>query len=554
MNVYPDKLIRHFGTSIGKILATVNGKPSPGIDPRRWECPLHPDGEACLSATRGPSVVFSCSNPACRFRGDAASLASMALKISVADAVRMFMEGGELSDCLPEPMSEEDAELYLDTAKSQTMLKAWLAVARARLRECPEKAGIRPGLSRLNVKLLHPDVGLFSADGSEVPRCLRELEKPKYAKSCLILYPYTMNGEVTRIEVLDTTDKSFRYTAVVTHPTAGVFGEELAESGQKLLAVERPEAAARLYALWALSSAKTPPIVAFSGYPLPEAFRNATNIDVVSSSDFPVSTEFVLRTLAAPEIKAGGVPLMRVLDWKCPVGSIPREDLENPFGARLVTNDLQHMAAKRFAAMVAGGDPRPVLDMLASERVPAAMRELIRSAANAQLTVRGGFNGDLESTKRLVAVLDSAECGEPSNVALANGRTLHCGPDGVFAVRANGVMDPIANVGLSVDSRVVADGGEAFDCTVSARGGFPAVKVRLEWRDLTAERMRAAVQRAYSDLGLSPYVAFYSSTGFAWRDIVSKLAENCHVERGAGKPVKLGKPVSGCSIRVKPVK
>ena len=550
MNVQPEKFANLLGAAAGKVLRVSRRQLSVSM-----ECPLHSDGETSLSCSPGPKVVFSCSSPSCRFRGDAASLVSMALKVPLSESVAMFSDGGAFSECMAEPMTAEAARSYLETANSQAVLKAWLAKARARLRNFPEKSGLRAGMSRLNARLLHPDVGLFTVDGDneETPKCLREFEKPKYAKSRLLLFPYTMDGEVTRIDVTDALDPKFRKTVVVTHPTAGVFGEELVASSASgaILAAERPDVAAKLYAAWAAGSTKTPPIVAFSGYPLPETFRNVTNLDIVSTADDPVSTELIVRTLSAPEIKAGRQPNMHVIDWRMDTAEVRFEDLSNPRGSRAVA-DLQYMAAKRFAAMVKAGDSGKVLETLASEQAPSYVCSLLKSTAEGQLSLRNGFEGDAENTGKLVDVLASSDCGEPCSVSLANGKTLHCGPDGVFAVRVSGAREAIANVGLSVDSRIVReDGGEAFSCTVAARGGFPAVKARFEWRDLTADGMRSVVQKAYSDLGLSPYVAFYSASGFSWRDVMSKLAENCPVERD--RPADL-RPVGGGSPKLKPLK
>lgn len=531
-----DKLLKHLGSR-----QCIDGK---------WKCPLHPDGDMCLSASSGPEVVFSCSHPVCRFRGDAAALVSLSRDIPLSEAVNLFMEGGELEDCMSKPLLASDVEAYFETADSQTVLKAYLARCVRALRRQPEKAAIRTGMSVANLRLLHPDAGLFL--DTDVPRCLRELTKPKYRKSTLILYPCTMSGEVTRIEVLDPANPNFRYMAVVTHPDTGVFGEASADICDRVLAVERPEVASRLWATYASGSTRRPPIVAFRGYPLPERFRNVTRIDLLSTADAPISTEFLLETLSAPEIKAGQTPEIRVVDWRSGTDAIRYEDITDFKATKARYNDIQYLVAKRFAAMVSDDKGAEVLSMLDAGQVPMVVRNLIKSTAETQLTIRGGFGGNSEPAEKLSELLGSSDCGEPSNVALANGRTLHCGPDGVFAVKMNGTREPMANVGLSVDSRRMSGDDEVFECTVAARGGFPAVPVRLSWRDLSADRMRSVVQRAYAELGLSPYIAFYTITGFAWRDVVSKLAENCRVEKP--EPVELGKPIEGGSVRIGPLK
>jgi hypothetical protein len=199
--------------------------------------------------------------------------------------------------------------------------------------------------------------------------------------------------------------------------------------------------------------------------------------------------------------------------------------------------------ASRFAEKVSSGRAGDVLDTLVEFQVPAMVRNLIKSEAGIRL--RGK---EAEAGQKLVAVLDSAQAGEPCNVSLANGRVLHCGPDGIFAVRTGGSREAIGNVGLTVDARIVESGDEAFACTAVARGGFPPVKIKVFWKDLNADRLRKVVQGAYAELGLSPYVAFYSSSGYGWRDVMSKLAENSPVEKR--EPLKLGKKVSGGEIKL----
>ena len=532
MNVDPKKLLDRLGCSMGA----------------GYACPLHPDADACLSFGKGPRVVFTCASPLCRFSGDAVSLVSLAKRIPVSEAILMFLDGGELADCVVDRFGQEDADAYLDAVKSQDLLKAYLDKCVHALRENPELSGIRAGMSRASLRLLHPNVGLF-VPGDDVPRCLRELEKPKYGKSRLILYPYTMNGEITRIEALDPSDTAFRHVAVVTHPDAGVFGE-LPEPPERVVVVDKPEVAAKLYSCYAQTSAKVPPVIACRGFPLPGSFAGVTNLDVLSFRDAPISTEFVLGAMSAADIKPGRAPVMRIADYRCTVMSTSGSTIDDPRGVGMM-HDPQHFVAARFSDMVRDGRCKEVLDMLSSSQAPAMARNLVKAAAETQLSIRGGFRGDARSAEKLVELLGSAELSGPCEMSLANGKAMHSGPDGIFAIRSGGSRDPICNVGLAVDSRIItSDGREVFACTVSARGGFPAVKVEFLWSDLTADRMRASVQKAYAEMGLSPYVAFYSSNGFAWRDVVAKLAENCPVERRDREPpLGLG-DVSGGGIKI----
>ena len=543
MVVDPIKLINHLVSSIMHRPIVVNK--GNAIGTLRLPCPLHPDPDNMLSAVPGTETVFRCSNPSCRFHGDAIGLVTLVRKITVADALMLFGEGGEMSDCLPLPMKREEMEDYLENMESQATLKAYLSKCSQALRQDPGLLGFRSLMGRPGLKGLHPDVGLFVPDASDnLPRCMREFLKPKYKKSTLILYPFSKNGEITKIEVRDSTDLTFRHTVVVTSADAGVFGEEAAEYSGRIIAVEDPEVAAKLYSTYALGSLKAPPIIAFTGYPLPETLRNVTDIDLLSFADAPISTGFILRTLGCLEIRVGKVPAMRVSESNKKAGDITYPDfafLQDSSNRNV--RSLAHVLADRFAGKVTSGHSKEVLDALIEFQVPAMVRNLVKTEAGIKLKDK-----DAEAGQKLIAVLDSAQAGEPCNISLANGRMLHCGPDGIFAVRIGGSREAIGNVGLTVDTRIVEGSDEAFECTAVARGGFPPVKIKVFWKDLNADRLRKVVQGAYAELGLSPYVAFYSSSGYSWRDVMSKLAENSPVEKR--EPLKLGKKVSSNEVKL----
>ena len=539
MNVSAEKLMRLLGSRM-----VVSGQAP------RWGCPLHPDQDGCMTASSGPRVVFTCSSPSCRFMGDAAALVSMARGVSLEEAVAMLSEGGELAECMEEPLSGDDVASYLDAASSQAVVKAFLSKCSMALRDAPERSGVRAGMSRASLRMLHPEMGLFVDLGQEVPKCLREFTKPKYRGSSLVLYPYRFNGDVTRIDVVDANDPSFRHTAVVLHPTLGVFGETCACLSGRVVAVERPDDAARLYAEFCVGSTKPPPVVAYQGYPLPEAFRYVNTIDILSAKGSEASMGFLLRAICAPEIRAGVAPVIRGVVCSEEIRKLRHEDVSDMKGSRLFRfHDIQHLIAKRMSKLVDEGREAEVLSALSAEQAPPVARSLLKSAAETQISLRGGFGGRPESAARLVELLSAPSSGKPCDMALANGKSIHCGPDGVFAIRSGGAMEPLCNVGIAVDSRIVgSDGAESFECTVSARGGFPAAKVRVPLKGLTADRMRDAVQSAYSEMGLSPYIAFYPSPGFAWRDVMARMAENCQVERR--KPIRLPEKVSGGGVRL----
>lgn len=509
----------------------------------RWCCPLHADNDNSLSTIESQDTIFKCDNPVCKFRGDAVSLVALARGISIRDALALFSPGNELADCLYEPLKVEEINAYLDNANTQSIVKTFLARCSQALRLNPEKAKIKVGMSRTSLRGLHPDMGLFV--NHDVPKCLAEFTKNKYKKSQLILYPYTKNGEVTKIDVVDMTNPLFRCTVVVTHPNIGVFGEDAVEHNKQLIVSELPEVTAALYATYALMSTRNPPIAAFQGYPLPETFKDITSLNIISTLDNPVSTEYLLRTITAPEIKIGKTPAIRVAQLQTRTASLSQVDLEQiQSGGHRGMHDVPYLLAKRFTSMVHDGNAQQVLNILDSEQVPMLARNIIKKAAENQLETRGGFNNSEQATRDLIELLSTTNCNLTNIIQLANGKVFHRSQNRIEAVQVSGKKDLLCNVGITVESKVVSyKNEELLVCTIVHSDDVPVITVKLAERDFTPDRLRVIIRKAYTEKGVSPYIAFYNVPGFAWYDILSKLAEHCTVTQ---EITELGIDSSSC--------
>lgn len=523
MNVDPVKLMHHFGNSIENAETSVKGQ-------RQWNCPLHPDIDFSMTASDDACPLFRCVHPACRFKGDAIALVAVARNLKVKDAIDLFRPGGEFSDCLSEPLRVEEAEAYAESAYTQSSLKIYLEKCKQALRRTPERAGLVTGVSRATIRLMHPDVGLFlSQDGQEVPKCLSEFTKPKYRNSNLVLYPYTKDGEVTKIEVLDTKNPIFRYTAVVSHPHVGVFGEDAVGDARKVIVVERPETAAILYATNAKNSVKRIPIVSFQGYPLPESFHDVASVFVLSTVDAPVSTEFLLHTLSSQEITRGITPNIRVVHLQTKAEALSETDLRYVYnsGDRIMY-ELHDLLARRFTSMIHDGQEQRILELMAMEETPQLVRNLVKESAEIQLGKAGGFNGMKDATLSLIDLMTKAKYTPSADLTLANGRVVKRGPSEIVAVHMNGRRELLCNVGITVNAKVLSpDGGDTYVCSITHADDVPSIDVRLREKDLFSDKIQAAVIRAYSLKGFSPYVAFYTVNGYTWRDVFSKLSEHC---------------------------
>lgn len=526
MNVDPDSFLRHFDFSIRNPAVRVNAK-------KRYNCPLHQDSDYSLSAREGVSTVFRCVHPSCNFMGDAVSLLALAKGISVKDALDKFRPGGEFNDCVRGSVRTDDFDAYLENAGRQSELKAYLARCRRALKQAPEKAKIRPGMSATTAKLLHPCVGLFL--DNDVPKALQEFTKPKYRGACLILYPYTKDGDVTKIDVVDANNPVFRQTVVVTHPSLGVFGEELlGNKSRTAIASERPEVAASLYATWLLSRQTVPHFVAFQGYPLPESFSDIDHVVIVSTSDNVVTDSFSVHMLSAPEIIKGNNPLVKFANFQKKANEVCVDDIENMLEGKFQgSKPLHDIVAYKFVDMVKRGQEQEVVRLLANEQMPIVARNLVKLALSSSLI---NTPSNTRVIEKLNDILSSDKCILSNDIVLANGRTVHRGPTELvgYGVKSHEVL---CNVGLSVDSKIVSyDGGVIYVCSVTVSDEFPTITVKIPEDAVSRPSMiQSFVSKAFSERGFNPYIAFYSVPGFSWPDVMAKLSEHCSVKREIGE-------------------
>ena len=529
-------LLRLLGPSVPDAAPAVKRKGSvSGPDsPFHARCPLHQDPDGSLEVHPGDPAWFRCSNPACLFRGDAVSLAAVALGVSPAEAVEMFRPGGRLASCLAEPLDKAEADLYAASAETQAGLKAYLAKCRQALRRSPERARIRTGMSQTSARLLHPDAALFLDLGESVPKCLSEFTRPKYRGLSLVLYPFTMCGEVTRIDVVDPANPAFRRTVVVTHPTAGVFGEECVDGLKAVVGVEDPAEAASLYAAHALVSQKPPPVIAFSDYPLPSSLSQLQSIRILSTVDRPVSTALLVKTLSAREIVAGArpSPKVRVMKTEKRHDALSMSDIAMVATGTGVLHDVQRIVARRLADLVRRGCHAQALEAMSSEDLPESMRNLVADTAR-EMSSDMSMESISGSLSELADLLTTSCPVVSSTMRLANGRTLVREPSALFELTPRGTRNLLCNLGVSVDGRIVSSAGtDLYSMSFTAADGSPPIRVRIDASEASdPSKIRRKVSSEYARMGMNPYVAFYRVPGCDWSDVVAKLSEHCPVRR-----------------------
>lgn len=501
-------------------------------------CPLHPGGEPTMHAflDQCGDARFACSDPKCRFGGDAVSLVSMATGASPSAAVAMFMRGGRFEPALESPLGGAEAAAYADGASSQAAVKAYLSRCQAEMLRHPEKSGIRPGLSTSSSRCLPNGVGLLVRDG--VPGCLSEYTRPKYAGRNLVLFPRTFNGDVLSIDVVDATAGHMAppVSAAVVSPDSGVFNEQASAAvlsgGQAVLVAPDPVSAARACcALSTMWGRDLPCVVYASSMPLPASFSGASRVLLLSFTDSKARLATALSALSPSGVFSGrpdASPSVRVAQTGYASDCIPAEKLGALCNSTSAGRPVSDWIVAEMAELVRKGRVSEVVQAVSSSRLPSVV-----VAGLARFARRG----EGEWAAALADVLDKSGAPETSDMVLANGRSVRRCQSSVNAVTRSGACETLCNVGLSVESKTVsASGEETLHMTAAHQDpDMPTVRFSLPeaaWG--SSSRIRKAVSAAFTALGANPYVMFYDVKGYSWRDILCRMAERCPVGREVG--------------------
>lgn len=536
MKINLPRLLEAFGVNIPDGDGTVNGNK----EISRCRCPLHASEDEGMEVSMNQATgetFFRCLDPKCGFAGDAVSLAARKFGVPAKDAILLFRPGGRLAETLDDPLHEDEICAWMDNADAQKQIRAYLVKCRQALLRTPDKANLRPGLSQTNLRLLPEDLGLLVQDEA-MPRCLWEFRKPRYRKSTFLVFPHVYNGDVSHIDVYDAACPASKYVANVSRPDLGVFLSRFETPQTHLVVAADPLAAAKIYASAALNSPKRPPVVSVSGWPVSDSFRGIKYVRFVSTSDFPVSISDTLAAMAAPCIVPGEQEPPSIKVWSCGkrAAEVTATDLREVMNGGLKSNDVGDWTVERMADFISKGQASVVSDALRDNPLPDYIRKALLYFAQTKAKAFG--NVDTNPYAELCGLLSGRAAVASGDLVLGNGHSIKREPDRLMALQLRGGVDILSNVGVVVDSKIVAfDGREILNCTITPQDRQVApVKVALPedcWD--SPRRIQKAVSKAFSARGQSPYVAFYESSGYSWRDILSKLSEHCSIAREVGE-------------------
>lgn len=476
-----------------------------------------------MSVSENPftgETLFRCRDPKCGFRGDAVSLYSEVKRISIKDTLERFRPGMELAHTLLEPLKESEVKAYLDNDSSQVRFSAFVSKCQQALRKTPEKCLVRPGISSISLGLIPPELGLMI--NQDLPDEIKKLGKSVLSNENLLVCPYTYNNLITHLEICDCNFSDTRRRIQVTRSDVGVFLEDFEEVPERLLVTDDPLVSVILYGNLKRTSGKKPPIIAASGFPLPNSFSETKFIRLFSTEDHPLSLEYAVSVLSKQEIVAGTNIQPHVDIWECHKKTIDilEEDVVRCFEQNnLRTASLEKWIARKINALYSEGKLSEISSVMNKYPVSETARNILCSEIE-----KSGYNPEL---KEFIAPKQSTYA---ENIVLGNGRTVLSEPTELCVVGNHGKVYVLCNVGFKVDSKIKSyDGSEILVCTITpSDASIPSMKVQLPesvWNK--AGKIQNIVTKAFTNRGFTPYVAFYDTRYCTWRDVLSKLSENC---------------------------
>lgn len=489
-----------------------------------YPCPLHKGGtpSLCIRENQNTGLTyFDCTNPACRFYGDAIALTAAVKHIPISDAVELFCPGGSMANGLKEPLLDAEAIAYREGRTAQSRIQAYLSQCQQMVRQTPDKAKLRIGLSLNNLRVLPQELGLL-IHGTDIPTPFHEFNKAKYQRTNHIVYPFTYNGEVTHVQVQDTASTLTKSTVTIIRSDIGVFMERFDEPPTQLVATFDPRSAALIYGNCTAETSKKPAVVAIAGFPLPESLNTVTRIDLLSTADHPLTLTDALQTIAVGDYVAGTVtqPEIRVWWSSKPAEQITAEHVRLRVEPG-ITSSLNTWALREMERLMANGGTEDVYKALNAAALPDDIRMGLLIIARQK-----------ELSQGLIDLLRTAPTASTSRVILGNGKLLRRTATQLKAVAKNGDEITLCNTGLIVDRKIrTYTGEEVLICTITVPDAdIPPLSITLpeaSWSK--ASSIQKIIMRGFANRNQTPYIAYYDVPGYDWQDILCKLASQCEL-------------------------
>lgn len=499
---------------------------SPGV---KHPCPLHPGSEPTLDVnvdTENGIPAFRCYHPGCCFNGDAVALVAAVRKLDISSALEL-LGSGELAHCLTEPLTTAWTDAYLGNINAELRTTSYITLCQQALRQMPDLTRLRIGMLRGSSQFLPPEIGLMCQ--GDLPRAFREFSRPKYQRGEYVVYPYSLDGQLTHVRVQNLEDKNSPSIPIsITNTELGVYpASNLEGDYTDLFITLNPRIATVLHTEFAVESDRRPPIVAAAGFPLPEAAGRMTGIYILNLGDVPLTLGVALKMLAAPTVAVNCPTGPKVFVCSLPsmtAESITSETLQKQLLSTTLWNKLTlpSWVVKEIDNLIERGCTETVCRAIGDAELMPNRRTMLYERAIS-----------LKASAQALELIKTVGLAVSGHYKLGNGRSFRRTPEGLNTNKTREEQDEmLSNFDIMVDRKIrTKDGQLTYICIITpANRTVPALTVKLPYDSVQQPgHIKRILTKAYADIHESPYLACYGINGYAWPDILDKLAEDCDV-------------------------
>lgn len=517
---------------LSKLGCTITN-PTPDI---AQPCPLHPALGTTLRVTRDAcdpnqgAWHFACNDSHCNFHGDAVMLLAQVRKISLDEAFALFLPQQEFANTLVEDFTGTQLDEYRNSRSNQLRISNYLLQSQNAIRTELKGTQLRNKLadhgalqySSSTLNDVPKTLGLLI--GENLPPVLRDLKA--YAKAHCALYPYTYNGQVMHIRVQNFDEESLpSHTHTLVRKDVGIFMENnIGETTKELFIATSELTCCNLYRRYSEYSTQTPPLVALAGFPLPYRFRNVERITLLPCKEHRLSLTFALGLFSAPTVVEGcpnkQIPIFVSHDGRA-MESIPVHILSGGSQGH-VYDYLNTWIIRKIAQLIEDKDVEAIYRAFESNNVTLEHRTALIEKART-----------LVVNPEVIQLLETIGQLQHSLLRLANGKEIRQTPTGLLAVGFEGEERCLSNIAISVEECVLTRSEQLkYVCKLRSDVDKPPISAILRAEAFnSASHLRTAVRNVFVQNKQAAYPAFYEVKGYAWQDILTKLAEGKNVRQ-----------------------
>lgn len=494
-----------------------------------YQCPLHVHAYATLTVQHNAAgvPVFRCQAPECGFYGDAITLLARKLNVTPA-TIFDRITSGDYRHIFPD---SEDIAMYHAKRIQQAEVRLWLTHCQHELRDGKEGFSARHmaaafGWMNADIHSLPTTIGMLSR--KDLPQMLKFLATPKYRELRLVC-PYTFDEHVTHITVRQLAKTimpptTFPIDELIPH---GVFMEDTydPEGRQLLLTTDEPTALI-LYRTHMLAATRTPTILTFKNFPLPNKFRAYERLTIVHTTTNPLSLVTALQLFNAEAQFYDATTTAELMILRNPAIDKQLDPLfatDWLAGGRATTCSLAKWLIDNLREYLRDDRQNELVQCFHAAHCTEATISRICAEAKSQ----GVYTGQMERLLRNVTTENRLV------IPLANGNQIRRLPYAIHGLTMSSTP-LLANFGLTIRNKIVTrNNKQLYNCDILTDSpGVPALNLLISVDCFKSSRaIQRKLSKEFAARNYAPYIAAYERHGYSWPDIAAKLGSNVPVTK-----------------------